>query len=330
LKDNPKAVQDLENLSRTMASVHDEINAIIFGQDQVIEETLVTILAGGHVLLIGLPGLGKTRLVETLGTVLGLDEKRVQFTPDLMPGDIIGSEILDEDDNGNRHFRFIQGPTFCQLLMADEINRASPRTQSALLQAMQEKRVSIAGHYHDLPKPFHVLATQNPLEQEGTYPLPEAQLDRFFMEINVQYPDRDAERDILLSTTGAEQKEPQKILSADALLKAQDLIKTIPVGESVLEAILSIVRQGRPETTELESVKKHVAWGPGPRASQALMSAVRARCVLHNRLSPSIDDVIALARPILRHRMALNFAARAEGISLYTIVDELIENIKLA
>ncbi|WP_419799684.1 MAG: AAA family ATPase [Terasakiella sp.] len=307
-----------------MATVHREVNAIIFGQDQVIEETLVSILSGGHVLLIGLPGLGKTRLVETLGTVLGLDERRVQFTPDLMPGDIIGSEILDEDDNGKRHFRFVKGPTFCQLLMADEINRASPRTQSALLQAMQEKRVSVAGHYHNLPQPFHVLATQNPLEQEGTYPLPEAQLDRFFMEISVQYPERDAERAILMTTTGNDNKTPKRICSSIELLQAQTLLRDIPVGESVVEAILTLVREGRPETSTLNDVQKHVAWGPGPRASQALMSGVRARCVLHNRLCPSIDDVIALASPILRHRMALNFAARAEGISLDTIIEQLI------
>ncbi|WP_135082077.1 MoxR family ATPase [Terasakiella sp. SH-1] len=310
-----------------MAKIHEEVNSIIFGQDRVIEETLVTILSGGHVLLIGLPGLGKTRLVETLGTVLGLDERRVQFTPDLMPSDIIGSEILDEDEQGKRHFRFVQGPTFCQLLMADEINRASPRTQSALLQAMQEKRVSVAGHYHDLPQPFHVLATQNPLEQEGTYPLPEAQLDRFFMEISVQYPDRDAERDILLSTTGSEVKTPKRIITATDLLEAQELVREIPVGESVLEAILTLVRQGRPETSDMKDVQKDVAWGPGPRASQALMSGVRARCVLHNRLAPSIDDVVALAAPILRHRMALNFAARAEGVSLSKIIDELIDQI---
>lgn len=328
MKDNPKAVQALESLSERMAKVHAEVNGLIFGQDRVIEETLVTILSGGHVLLIGLPGLGKTRLVETLGTVLGLNERRVQFTPDLMPGDIIGSEILDEDDTGKRHFRFVKGPLFCQLLMADEINRASPRTQSALLQAMQEKRVSVAGHYHDLPHPFHVLATQNPLEQEGTYPLPEAQLDRFFMEINVDYPERDAEREILLSTTGAKENAPKQILSGDELIQAQELVRNIPVGETILEAILTLVREGRPETSGLQNVARHVAWGPGPRASQALMLGVRARCVLHKRLSPSLDDVIALAAPILRHRMALNFAARAEGVSLNHIINELIDQIK--
>lgn len=328
MKDNPKAVQALEQLAERMDQIHTEVTGIIFGQDRVIEETLVTILAGGHVLLIGLPGLGKTRLVETLGTVLGLDEKRVQFTPDLMPSDIIGAEILDEDPGGKRHFRFMQGPLFCQLLMADEINRASPRTQSALLQAMQEKRVSVAGHYHDLPRPFHVLATQNPLEQEGTYPLPEAQLDRFFMEINVAYPDRAAERDILLSTTTNNTKAPVRICSAEELLSAQELVRTVPVSETVLDAILTLVREGRPETTTLESVKRHVVWGPGPRASQALMSGIRARAIIHKRLSPSIDDVIALAAPILRHRMALNFAARAEGVSLSQIIAELIQKIK--
>ncbi len=328
MKDNPKAVQALESLSERMMDVHKEVNALIFGQNRVIEETLVTILSGGHVLLIGLPGLGKTRLVETLGTVLGLNERRVQFTPDLMPSDIIGSEILDEDDHGKRHFRFVKGPLFCQLFMADEINRASPRTQSALLQAMQEKRVSVAGHYHDLPLPFHVLATQNPLEQEGTYPLPEAQLDRFFMEIVVHYPERDAEKEILLATTGVEEAEPKQVLDGQQLMEAQELVRNIPVSETIVDAILTLVREGRPESTTLDTVRRHVAWGPGPRASQALMLGVRARCVLHKRLSPSLDDVIALAAPILRHRMALNFAARAEGVSLTNIIDDLISKIK--
>lgn len=327
VEENSNAVEALESLSDRMAKIHTEVSNIILGQDRVIEETLVSILSGGHVLLIGLPGLGKTRLVETLGTALGLNERRVQFTPDLMPADILGSEILEENENGKRHFRFIKGPVFCQLLMADEINRASPRTQSALLQAMQEKRVSVAGHYHDLPQPFHVLATQNLLEQEGTYPLPEAQLDRFFMEINVDYPDRDAERDILLSTTGTLSKKPTQIFDDVELLKAQELVRRVPVSETVLEAILTLVREGRPETSDIDAIQRHVAWGPGPRASQALMLGVRARCILHKRLSPSLDDVIALAPPILRHRMSLNFAARAEGVSLSNIIQSLINQI---
>ncbi|MDP4796693.1 MAG: MoxR family ATPase [Rhodospirillales bacterium] len=310
-----------------IAAARAAVGQAIFGQENVVEESLVTLLAGGHILLIGVPGLGKTRLVETLGTVFGLNDKRVQFTPDLMPADILGSEVLEESDGGRRSFRFIKGPVFAQLLMADEINRASPRTQSALLQAMQEKRVSVAGQDYDLPRPFHVLATQNPLEQEGTYPLPEAQLDRFFMQVNVDYPDLAAERDILIKTTGNDDIKPGQIMDAESLIAAQKLVRSIPVGESVSEAILTLVRAGRPESSDLALVQANVSWGPGPRASQALMLGVRARAVIDGRLSPSIDDVLALARPILRHRMALTFAARAEGITLEEIIGDLCERI---
>ena len=320
-------IDAVDRLGQRMADTRAGIGRVIFGQHRVIEETLITLLAGGHVLLIGVPGLGKTRLVETLGTVFGLDERRVQFTPDLMPADILGSEVLEESESGRRAFRFIKGPVFCQLLMADEINRASPRTQSALLQAMQERRVSVAGQYHELPTPFHVLATQNPLEQEGTYPLPEAQLDRFFMQVDVEYPELDAERDILVDTTGATQAEARRVMTAKDLLEAQRLVRHVPVGESVVEAILRLVRAGRPETSDIPGVKTHVSWGPGPRASQALMLGVRARAIAEARLAPSIDDVLALAHPILRHRMALNFSARAEGISVSDIIDGLCEKI---
>ena len=318
-----RLIAEIEALGQRIALVRDRIGRMIFGQDQVIEESLITLLAGGHVLLIGFPGLGKTRLVETLGTVLGLDDKRVQFTPDLMPADILGSEVLEESEGGRRSFRFIKGPVFCQLLMADEINRASPRTQSALLQAMQEHRVTVAGQPHPLPKPFHVLATQNPLEQEGTYPLPEAQLDRFLMQVDVGYPDDAAERQMLIATTGAEQPEAEQVLVADDLIAAQNLVRQIPLGESVVAAILKLVRAGRPESSDLPEVRQHVAWGPGPRASQALMLATRARAILDGRLSPSIDDVVALAHPILRHRMALNFAARADGVTIDEVIDRL-------
>jgi MoxR-like ATPase len=271
--------------------------------------------------------LAKTRLVETLGQVLGMDERRIQFTPDLMPADILGSEVLEETESGQRMFRFIKGPVFCQLLMADEINRASPRTQSALLQAMQERRVSIAGQYHALPEPFHVLATQNPLEQEGTYPLPEAQLDRFLIQIDVGYPDEAAERLMMVATTGLEESLPQETMSADELIDAQKIVRRIPVGERVVDGILQIVRAGRPDSTDLDEVARHVAWGPGPRASQALMLACRARALLQGRLSPSLDDVIALAPPVLRHRMALNFAARAEGVTMDRIIARLCERL---
>lgn len=314
----------IEALGEKAVQARQEIGRLIFGQEHVVEQVLVTLLSGGHALLVGVPGLGKTLLVETLGTVLGLVPKRVQFTPDLMPADITGSEVLDEAEGGRRSFRFVPGPVFCQLLMADEINRASPRTQSALLQAMQEGRVAVGGVDHPLPRPFHVLATQNPIEQEGTYPLPEAQLDRFLLQIDVGYPDLEAERTMLLETTGATRAVPRPVLDAGLLISAQHLIRRVPVGESVVEAILALVRGGRPETTGSDQVRRHVAWGPGPRAAQALMLACRARAVLDGRLAPSLDDVAALAQPVLRHRMALNFSARAEGVGLPEVIDGLV------
>ncbi|MEQ8665711.1 MAG: MoxR family ATPase [Rhodospirillales bacterium] len=314
----------MEGLSEQLGSVRSAVSRVIIGLDEVVDETLITLLAGGHVLLIGVPGLGKTKLVETLSVVFGLDERRIQCTPDLMPADILGSEVLDDTDGKGRSFRFLPGPVFSQLLMADEINRASPRTQSALLQAMQERRVSVAGQYHDLPRPFHVLATQNPLEQEGTYPLPEAQLDRFLMQVNVSYPDMASERQILLDTTGAHEVEPKAAMTAAQLLEAQRLIRHVPVADGVVDSILRLVRSGRPESSEIEEVREHVAWGPGPRASQALMLAVRARAVLDGRLAPSSEDVAALAAPVLRHRMALNFAARAEGVTLRAIISRML------
>jgi MoxR-like ATPase len=319
-------VTEVEALGSRIARVRAAIERVIFGQDEVVDQTLITLLSGGHVLLVGVPGLGKSRLVETLGTVMGLATKRVQFTPDLMPADIIGSEVLEEAD-GRRSFRFVPGPVFCQLLMADEINRASPRTQSALLQAMQEQRVAVGGHDHALPRPFHVLATQNPIEQEGTYPLPEAQLDRFLLEIVVSYPDLSAERTMLLATTGAAETRPTQTMSADELMAAQALIRRVPVGEKVVDAILALVRSGRPETSDDDMVRRHVAWGPGPRAAQALMLASRARALLDGRLAPSVDDVAALARPVLRHRMALSFSARADGIVLSQVIDRLVERL---
>ncbi len=321
--DSAVSVEDVERVSEQMTKAKAAVEKVIVGQSQVVEESLITLLAGGHMLLIGVPGLAKTKLVQTLGTVLGLEDKRVQFTPDLMPADILGSEILEEHDNGKRFFRFVRGPVFCQLLMADEINRASPRTQSALLQAMQERRVSIAGQYHDLPQPFHVLATQNPIEQEGTYPLPEAQLDRFLLQVDITYPGNEAEREIIIATTGAKEVEPEKVMTAGELMDAQILVRELPVGDSVIDAILRLVRAGRPESSEIDEVRDWVAWGPGPRASQALMLAVRARALLDGRLAPSVDDVLALAQPVLQHRMALSFTARADGRSLNDVIERL-------
>ncbi len=306
-----------------IAAARAAIGKVIFGQNKVVEQALVTLLAGGHGLLIGVPGLAKTKLVETLGVVFGLDARRVQFTPDLMPSDILGSEVMEEASDRSRSFRFIKGPIFAQLLMADEINRASPRTQSALLQAMQEYHVTIAGARYDLPRPFHVLATQNPLEQEGAYPLPEAQLDRFLMQIDVLYPDRVAERRILIETTGETEAKAKPAMSAEDLMEAQRLARRVPVGESVVEAILDLVRAARPGEGDAEATKA-ISWGPGPRAAQALMLASRARALVEGRLSPSKDDIVALAEPVLKHRMALTFAARAEGESVEAVIARLV------
>jgi MoxR-like ATPase len=315
-------VRAAETTAEHVRAAKAAIGTVIFGQDQVVEQALITILSGGHALLLGVPGLAKTKLVDTMGTVLGLDARRIQFTPDLMPSDILGTEVLEESQGGKRSFRFISGPVFAQLLMADEINRASPRTQSALLQAMQEQHVTVAGTRYDLPKPFHVLATQNPLEQEGTYPLPEAQLDRFLMEIDVTYPDRAAERRILFETTGSEEARPKAAMTADELMAAQRLVRRLPVGESVVDAILALVRSARPGPEGGDGAKL-IAWGPSPRASQALMLAVRARALLDGRLAPSIDDVVALAEPVLKHRMALTFSARAEGETIEGVIGRL-------
>jgi MoxR-like ATPase len=302
------------------------VGDVIIGQDEVIEQSLAAILAGGHALLTGVPGLGKTRLVETLAVVLGLATRRVQFTPDLMPSDILGSEVLDEAPEGRR-FRFIPGPIFTELLMADEINRASPRTQSALLQAMAEGSVAVAGENRPVPRPFHVLATQNPIEQEGTYPLPEAQLDRFLLDIRIDYPSAADERTMLVLTTGVAQAAAMPVLRAAELLEAQQLVRAMPVATSVVDAILQLVRGARPESPAWPELKSQLAWGPGPRAAQALMLAGRARALLDGRLSPSIEDVAALAAPALRHRMALHFSARAEGIGLDAIIARLADSL---
>lgn len=323
-------IAQIETTGARLKGVREAAQSVIFGQETVIDRTLITLLAGGHGLLIGVPGLAKTLLVETLGTVLGVDAKRIQFTPDLMPSDIIGSEVLEENEGegGRRAFRFIKGPIFTQLLMADEINRASPKTQSALLQAMQERHVSVAGHRYDVPSPFHVLATQNPLEQEGTYPLPEAQLDRFLLQIDVSYPDEDAERKMLYATTGTQSGSLSPMFSGEDLIAAQQLVRQMPVPDSVVNAILKVVRAARPGETGTDEINASVAWGPGPRASQALMLAVRAQAMLDNRLAPSVDDVILLADPVLKHRMALTFAARADGKSIEGVIKSLTEMLE--
>lgn len=315
-------VSEADGVVARLREVRHAIAQVIYGQDGVVEQALITVLAGGHGLLVGLPGLAKTLLVKTLGTVLALDSGRVQFTPDLLPGDILGSEILEESDTGKRHFRFIKGPIFTQLLMADEINRASPRTQSALLQAMQEHHVTVAGARHDLPDPFHVLATQNPIEQEGTYPLPEAQLDRFLMQIDVDYPEREAERAMMIATTGADELTARPVLTRGELKTFQNLVRHVPVGDKVVDAALDLVRSARPG----EGIGD-ILWGPGPRAAQALMLTARARALLKGRLAPSVEDIKALARPVLKHRMALNYNARAEGRQVDDVISLLVERM---
>jgi len=321
-------VTQIDALGAKLSEAKASISKRIIGQDRVVDLTLTTLLCGGHGLLVGLPGLAKTRLVETLSTVMGLDGSRIQFTPDLMPADILGSEVLETDESGKRSFRFIPGPIFCQLLMADEINRASPRTQSALLQAMQEHEVTVAGVHHSLGEPFHVLATQNPLEQEGTYPLPEAQLDRFLLQIDVDYPDRDTEREILMATTGTDDAQSTQVFTGPELIAAQQTVRRMPVGDGIVDLILDVVRSCRPDEADVpDIVNETVSWGPGPRAAQALMLAVRARALLDGRLAPSPDDVIELARPVLTHRMALSFAARARGVQLNDVIDSVTAQV---
>ena len=328
MSDPDALVSEIEALGAKLAQARHAIATRIIGQTEVVDLALGAMLSGGHALLMGLPGLGKTLLVDTLATVMGLSANRVQFTPDLMPADILGSEVLETGADGARAFRFIEGPVFCQLLMADEINRASPRTQSALLQAMQEREVTVAGTHRALPRPFHVLATQNPIEQEGTYPLPEAQLDRFLVRIDVAYPDRATERGILLATTGTHEARAPAVFTAEALIAAQAVVRRMPVGEGVVELILDLVRACRPDGQEApEIVRRTVAWGPGPRAAQAMMLAVRARALLDGRLAPSAEDVAALARPVLSHRMALGYGARAEGAVLEQVIDEVTASV---
>ncbi len=324
---SPDMDKKLKNAADAISRARKEVGKRIYGQDKAVDRIFMTLMSGGHALLIGVPGLAKTLMVDTVAHVMGLSSNRIQCTPDLMPADIIGSEVLEEGEDGRRSFRFIRGPIFTQFLMADEINRASPRTQSALLQAMQEHMVSVAGKPHDLPKPFHVLATQNPIEQEGTYPLPEAQLDRFLMQIDIDYPDRKAERDVILATTSNRAEPVNAVLKIEDLLDLQTLVRDMPVGDGVVDTILTLVRRGRPGSEAPESVNKYVDWAPGPRASQALMLTSRAKALLEGRSAPSAEDVLELAEPVLKHRMALNYQARADGVTLRDVLDDLTEGL---
>ena len=321
-------LQRAESVVQAATRARSAIGKVVFGQEEVVDLALTSVLAGGHALLVGVPGLAKTKLVDTMGIVLGLSTKRVQFTPDLMPSDILGAEILEESAEGHRAFRFIQGPVFTQLLMADEINRASPRTQSALLQAMQEQHVTVAGSRHDLPHPFHVLATQNPIEQEGTYPLPEAQLDRFMFMVDVGYPSAEEEVQIVRATTSGTQPVLEKVLAPEQIRSLQDLVLRVPAADHVIRYAVDLVRRTRPAAPADQHVRDHVAWGAGPRASQALIVGAKARAALDARPAATVDDVRALAEPVLRHRVLTNFHAEAEGVDSRAVIAQLLRDAR--
>lgn len=311
-----------------VAALRDAIGRAIVGQRDVVEQLLIGLLAGGHCLLEGVPGLGKTLLVRSLGQALALDFRRIQFTPDLMPSDVVGTEILEEDHGtGKRYFKFQQGPVFTNLLLADELNRTPPKTQSALLEAMQERTISYAGTTHALPKPFFVLATQNPLEQAGTYPLPEAQLDRFLLHIRVDYPDEAEERAILVQTTGRADAEIAAVMGAEDVLSLQGLTREVHVGDDVLTWITRLVRATRPQASMVAEVRDWLRWGAGPRAGQSLVLAAKARALIHGRLASTREDVAALAAPVLRHRLLLSFAAEAEQRSTDDVVVALLKSV---
>ncbi len=322
-------VQAVEQLAESVKRIKNEIAKVIIGQDQIVNQLLVSLLARGHCLLVGVPGLAKTLLIKTVAEVLDLKFSRIQFTPDLMPSDITGTEIIDEDPvTKKRMFRFIQGPVFANIILADEINRTPPKTQSALLEAMQEHKVTAAGVTRTLDEPFFVLATQNPIEQEGTYPLPEAQLDRFMFNLWLEYPNLKEEIEIIKSTTSDYKPELKKVLAADELINFQNLIKRVPVAENVIEFAVKFVDSTRPTNNANEFIKERVAWGAGPRASQYLILAAKTKAVMEGRFTPSIDDVKTFLIPVLRHRIIPNFSAEAEGINSVEIINKLRVSLK--
>ena len=313
-------VAAVQQLVAKYDALRKEIKKVIVGQDEVVEQVLLSVFSGGHALLIGVPGLAKTLLVNTVAQALGLQFKRIQFTPDLMPSDILGSEILDS----NREFKFIKGPIFANIILADEINRTPPKTQAALLEAMQERAVTVGGHHYKLDRPYFVLATQNPIEQEGTYPLPEAQLDRFMFAINLEYPTFEEEVEVVKSTTTGVQAEVDMLFNAQEIIDFQHLIRRIPVADNVIEYAVTLVGKTRPKSqAATDLIKKYIDWGAGPRASQNLILGAKAYAALHGKFSPDIEDVQKVAIGILRHRLIKNYKAEAEGLTIEEIVTSL-------
>jgi len=316
-----------QEVCETVAALRRETAQVIVGQDKVVEQMLVALLCRGHCLIVGVPGLAKTLLVSTIGKILGLDFNRIQFTPDLMPTDIVGSEILQSGDR--RGFEFVPGPVFANLILADEINRTPPKTQAALLEAMQEKTVTVAGQTRKLKEPFIVYATQNPIEHEGTYPLPEAQLDRFFFSLKIDYPSYDEEQQVVLKTTGRSAPEPEVLLDAEGVIKLQDATLDVPVPDHVLKYVLNLVHASRPDSEHADDfVRKYVSWGAGPRASQNFMRAVRALVLLRGENTASAEEVRELAGPILRHRIIANYNATGDGVSVEDIIAHLLDTVK--
>jgi MoxR-like ATPase len=327
---DPEHIEAVEEVAQQRQTILHEIKKVIVGQEEVIEELLIALLSRGHCLLVGVPGLAKTLLIHTLADVLHLRFNRIQFTPDLMPSDITGTDILEEDpDTGHRHYRFLHGPVFANIVLADEINRTPPKTQAALLQAMQEYRVTAGGQTYDLDLPFFVLATQNPIEQEGTYPLPEAQLDRFMFHIGIDYPSYAEEVDVVLNSTSAYTPDLQRVLSASKILQLQDLVRRVPATPSVVGYAVRLAQSSRPSHPQAPSfVKEWINWGAGPRASQYLVLGAKARAIMHGRFAASVEDVRALAPSVLRHRILTNFNAEAEGVTSLAIIERILETVR--
>lgn len=322
---------EVQQLIRQLNELKKEIGKIIVGQEETIEQLLITFLAGGHALLEGVPGLAKTLMIRTLAEAVDLKFKRIQFTPDLMPSDIIGTEILEEDHStGKRFFKFNQGPIFSNIILADEINRTSPKTQSALLEAMQEFEVTYAGVTHKLDKPFFILATQNPIEQAGTFPLPEAQLDRFLLYIRISYPTAEHEKLILSSTTGSKKEKINKIIEGSQLVTAQKLVREVHINDDLTDYVSRLVRATRPEQTDVKYVKDWVSWGSGPRAGQAMILTAKARAFMNGNFAVTENDIKAVALPVLRHRILTNFRAEAEGIKSTHVVEHLLNNLTVS